>query len=43
MQPTPTSTAASASAPGSAIILAYMVFTIWGLLLGLACGWLIWA
>lgn len=29
--------------PGSAIILAYLAFTLWGALLGLTLGWLIWS
>lgn len=28
--------------PGSAIILAYAMFTLWGVILGTGIGWLIW-
>ncbi len=28
--------------PGPAIVFAYAAFTLWGLVLGLTLGWLIW-
>lgn len=28
--------------PGSAIVIVYVCMTLWGLLLGLGLGWLIW-
>lgn len=28
--------------PGSAVVMAYIILTLWGLLLGLGLGWLIW-
>ena len=31
----------STESPGSAIILAYTMFTLYGVLLGLALGWLL--
>lgn len=37
------SPSAASSGPGSAIIIAYLMFTSWGVILGLGLGWLIWA
>lgn len=28
--------------PGSAVVVAYLVMTFWGVLVGIGIGWLIW-
>lgn len=28
--------------PGSAVVVAYVVMTLWGMILGIGIGWLIW-